>query len=68
MARSTGKEAIRLWFEFLKRAYLAGDVKVNANYYKAWGDAATTKFDTWCAINFNKLVYTAERRLTKARD
>ena len=55
MARSTGKEAIRLWFEFLKRAYLAGDVKVNANYYKAWGDVATTKFDTWWRAHAEQL-------------
>jgi hypothetical protein len=47
MARSTGKEAIRLWFEFLKRAHLADDVKVNAKYYQAWGDVVTTKFDAW---------------------
>ena len=47
MARSTGKEAIRLWFEFLKRAYLADDVKVNAKYYQAWGDVVNTKFDAW---------------------
>ena len=55
MARSTGKEAIRLWFEFLKRAYLAGDVKVSANYYKAWGDVATTKFDTWWRAHAEQL-------------
>ena len=47
MARSTGKEAIRMWFEFLKRAYLADQSQINAKYYQAWGDVATTKFETW---------------------
>jgi len=47
MARATGKEAIRLWFEFLKRACHADDVAVNTKYYKEWGDVANTKFETW---------------------
>ncbi len=55
MSRSTGKEAIRLWFEFLKRAYLADDVKVNAKYYQAWGDVATTKFETWWKVHAEQL-------------
>ncbi len=55
MARSTGKEAIRLWFEFLKRAHLADDVKVNAKYYQAWGDVANTKFDTWWKVHAEQL-------------
>ena len=55
MARSTGKEAIRLWYEFLKRAYLADDVKVNAKYYQAWGDVATTKFETWWKVHAEQL-------------
>lgn len=55
MARSTGKEAIRLWFEFLKRAHLADDVKVNANYYQAWGDVVTTKFDAWWKVQAEQL-------------
>lgn len=47
MARATGKEAIRLWFEFLKRAYHADDVVVDSEHYAAWGDVANTKFETW---------------------
>jgi hypothetical protein len=47
MARATGKEAIRLWFEFLKRAYHADGVVVNSKHYAAWGDVANTKFETW---------------------
>lgn len=38
MARATGKEAIRLWFEFLRRALHADGVVVNSKYYAAWGD------------------------------
>jgi hypothetical protein len=55
MARATGKEAIRLWFEFLKRACLADDVKVNAKYYQAWGDVPNTKFETWWKVNGEQL-------------
>lgn len=55
MARATGKEAIRLWYEFLKRAYLADDVKVNSKYYQAWGDVPNTKFETWWKINAEQL-------------
>jgi hypothetical protein len=55
MARSTGKEAIRLWFEFLRRAYIADDVKVNAKYYQVWGDVVTTKFETWWKENAEQL-------------
>ena len=47
MARATGKEAIRLWFEFLKRAFHADDVNVNTKHYQAWGDVADTKFESW---------------------
>jgi hypothetical protein len=47
MARATGKEAIRLWFEFLKRAYQSPNVKVDIKAYEAWGDVANTKFETW---------------------
>jgi hypothetical protein len=55
MSRATGKEAIRLWFEFLKRAYHADDVKVNAKYYQAWGDVPNTKFETWWKVNGEQL-------------
>ena len=47
MARATGKEAIRLWFEFLKRATVAEGVVVNTKHYQAWGDVTHTKFENW---------------------
>ena len=47
MARATGKEAIRLWFEFLKRACQAENITVNTKHYQHWGDVANTKFETW---------------------
>jgi hypothetical protein len=47
MPRSTSKEAVRLWFEFLKRAHQTPSVKVNSKFYKAWGDVAGTKFEAW---------------------
>ena len=47
MARASGKQAIRLWFEFLKRALESGEVKVRAKHYQAWGDVQNTTFDAW---------------------
>lgn len=47
MAKANGKEAIRLWFEFLKRAHANPKVTVNSKFYKAWGITADTKFDAW---------------------
>lgn len=47
MPRSTSREAVRLWFEFLKRAHQTPSIKVNSKFYKAWGDVAGTKFETW---------------------
>ncbi len=47
MARATSKEATRLWFEYLKRAYQNPKIDVDSNFYSAWGDVGNTKFDTW---------------------
>lgn len=55
MARATGKEAIRLWFEFLKRAREVPKLKVNHSYYQEWGDYTNTKFETWWKQNSNSL-------------
>uniref|UniRef100_UPI0040473374 hypothetical protein n=1 Tax=Shewanella sp. TaxID=50422 RepID=UPI0040473374 len=55
MARATGKEAIRLWFEFLKRAYHAEGVEVNTKLYQSWGDVPNTKFETWWKTNAEQL-------------
>jgi hypothetical protein len=55
MARATGKEAIRLWFEFLKRAHNDDGVTVNAEYYQLWGDVVNTKFDGWWRQNAEQL-------------
>jgi hypothetical protein len=51
MARASGKEAIRLWFEFLKRAREVPKLKVNHSYYQGWGDYTNTKFETWWKEN-----------------
>lgn len=71
MARTNGKEAIRLWFEFLKRAHHAKGIKVNAKHYSAWGDVATTKFETWWKQHSEQLfplhrVELSQRRLSDA--
>lgn len=55
MARATGKEAIRLWFEFLKRAYHAEGVEVNTKLYESWGDVPNTKFEAWWKTNAEQL-------------
>jgi hypothetical protein len=55
MARARGKEAIRLWFEFLKRAREVPNLKVNHSYYQEWGDYTNTKFETWWKENGNSL-------------
>lgn len=46
MKRSQSKEAIRLWFECLKRADVKG-MRINRKHYKAWGDWQTQKFEKW---------------------
>lgn len=51
MARASGKEAIRLWFEFLKRALASDEVVVRASHYQAWGDVKNAKFETWWKAN-----------------
>ena len=71
MARATGKEAIRLWFEFLKRACHAEDFTVNLKHYQAWGDVANTKFETWWRAHAeqlfpNKRVEITQRYLSDA--
>ena len=45
--RSTSKEAYRLWFEFLKRAYALPTTSVDTNFYQKWGDVEHTKFEHW---------------------
>lgn len=71
MARATGKEAIRLWFEFLKRATETPNLKINNRYYEGWGDYANTKFETWWKVNGESLfprhkVELAQRYLSDA--
>lgn len=47
------KETYRLWFEFYKLALASTDNRVvsalkgSADYYKAWGDVRSIKFDAW---------------------
>ena len=42
--KSDGKEAYRLWYEFLKRALNDKKTKVNKTLYKEWGDIENTHF------------------------
>jgi hypothetical protein len=71
MARATGKQAIRLWFEFLKRALASPEVKVKAKHYQAWGDVQNTTFDAWWKAHGAELfpqhkVQLVQRRLSDA--
>ena len=65
MAKASGKEAIRLWFEFLKRAYQAEHFKINATYYQPWGDVKNTKFETWWKTNADHLFPNRKVEITK---
>jgi len=47
MAKSRGKGAISLWFEFLKRAHAANPQKINHVFYKQWGNYAEQTFADW---------------------
>ena len=47
MSKGTGREAIRLWFEFLQRAHADQQVKVNTVFYRPWGDFANQPFKAW---------------------
>ncbi|HQR86936.1 MAG: hypothetical protein B7Y05_07510 [Polynucleobacter sp. 24-46-87] len=71
MARATGKEAIRLWYEFLKRAAEKPNIKINTKYYEGWGDYEGTRFNDWWAMHGNSLfprnkVEVAKRYLSNA--
>jgi hypothetical protein len=65
MSRANGKEAIRLWFEFLKRANDVPNLKVNAKYYEGWGDYTNTKFEKWWKENGDTLFPKNKVEITK---
>ena len=47
MSKTAGREGVRLWFEFVKRAHTDKTVRVNEAFYKAWGDYPNQKFNEW---------------------
>ena len=47
MSKTAGREGVRLWFEFVKRAHADKTVRVNKSFYKAWGDYPNQKFNSW---------------------
>ncbi len=47
MSKTAGREGVRLWFEFLKRAHADKTVRVNEAFYKAWGDYSNQTFNEW---------------------
>lgn len=47
MSKSAGREGVRLWFEFLKRAHADKTVRVNEAFYKPWGDYPNQTFNSW---------------------
>jgi len=65
MSRANGKEAIRLWFEFLKRANDIPNLKVNGKYYQGWGDYKNTKFEKWWKDNGDTLFPKNKVEVTK---
>ncbi len=47
MSKTAGREGVRLWFEFVKRAQADKTVRVNEAFYKAWGDYPNQTFNSW---------------------
>lgn len=47
MSKSAGREGVRLWFEFVKRAHADKAVRVDTDFYKPWGDYQNQKFNEW---------------------
>jgi hypothetical protein len=47
MSKTAGREGVRLWFEFLKRAHDDKNVHVDKAFYKPWGDYPNQTFNTW---------------------
>lgn len=47
MGRSTSREAIRLWYEYLRRAQVDPMIQVHNKYYEAWGDVTKQSFKPW---------------------
>jgi hypothetical protein len=47
MSKTAGREGVRLWFEFVKRAHDDKNVQVNKAFYKAWGDYQNQTFNSW---------------------
>ena len=47
MSKTAGREGVRLWFEFLKRAHADKSVHLNKAFYKPWGDYPNQTFNEW---------------------
>jgi hypothetical protein len=47
MSKSAGREGVRLWFEFVKRAHDDKNVHVDKAFYKPWGDYPNQTFNSW---------------------
>ena len=55
MSKTAGREGVRLWFEFLKRAHANQHVRVNEAFYKPWGDYPNLKFNPWWQLHADAL-------------
>jgi hypothetical protein len=47
MSKSAGREGVRLWFEFVKRAHDDKNVHVDKAFYKPWGNYPNQTFNSW---------------------
>ena len=56
MSKTAGREGVRLWFEFVKRAHADKTVRVNEAFYKAWGDYPNQTFNSWWKQHAETLV------------
>ena len=55
MSKTAGREGVRLWFEFVKRAHADKTVRVDTDFYKSWGDYPNQKFNSWWQQHANAL-------------
>ena len=55
MSKTAGREGVRLWFEFVKRAHADKAVRVNEAFYKAWDNYPNQKFNEWWQLHSEAL-------------
>ena len=68
MKKSEGKEAYRLWFEFLRRAFISDKHKVDVSCYADWDDVANITFTRWWRETGTHLLASAHVRIADSSE